>query len=139
MIRLTAPNGASVAIDGKLVLRVRRTVASESGGEFRNAKTRIDWAVMQLVNEAPDEVAALIKAELPSLTALTSRDGSRIWFNAKQAVGPLPVTPTQIADGANSCVKIVNHWQFVMEMPEEVRAVIAAAGGTPVGEVGTVS
>lgn len=127
MITLTAPDDSQVTIDGRLVARARRTVS----GENADARTRVDWAIMSLVKEPLDDVAARVKAELPSFTALTSRDGSRIWFNAKAAVGPLPITASQRTGGVKSSIKIMNYRQYVTETPAEVRQVLADAGGTP--------
>jgi hypothetical protein len=127
MISLTAPDGSRVKIDGKRVLRARRTISGESS----NASTRIDWAIMNLVQEPIDEVAALIGKELDSFTSLTSRDGSKIWFDGTKVVGPLPLTPSQ-ADGAvKSSIKLMGYRQFVTETPERVRSVLKKAGGDP--------
>jgi hypothetical protein len=131
LITLTAPDDSQVTIDGRLVARARRTVSGEHGGENGDAKTRVDWAIMSLVKEPLDDVAARVKTELPSFTAITSRDGSRIWFNAKAAVGPLPITASQRTGGVKSSIKIMNYRQYVTETPAEVRQVLADAGGTP--------
>jgi hypothetical protein len=128
MIKLSASDGSEASIDGKFVQRIRQTVS----GEDPDAQTRIDWAIMSLVKESPDQVARLVKEELPSLAALTALEGRRVWFNAKLAVGPLPVTPTQKKSGFRSSIKIMGYRQYVIETPDEVRAVISAAGGTPV-------
>ena len=86
---------------------------------------------MSLVKEPIDQVAGLIRALVPSLTALTGGNRITIWFDAKQAVGPLPLTPSQKADWVNSAIKIMSYRQYVAETPNQVRAVIAAAGGRP--------
>ncbi len=105
MIKLSAPDGSEVSIDGKLVQRIRQIVS----GEDPDAKTRIDWAIMSLVKESPDEVARLVKKELPSLAVLAALEGWKVWFNAKQAVGPLPITPSQKQSGFKSSIKIMNY------------------------------
>lgn len=128
MITLTAPDGSSVKIEGKRVVRARRTVSGESS----NASTRIDWAIMNLVQEPIDRVAPLIRKELKSFTSLTSRDGSKIWFDAKQAVGPLPLTPSQSDGVVKSSIKLMSYRQYVTETPEEVRSILAKAGGDPI-------
>ena len=132
MLTLTAPDGSPITVDGTLVVRARRTVVGEHHGENSEARTRIDWAIMSLVKEPIEQAAALVKAELPSFTALTAQDGSRIWFNAKKAVGPLPITPNQREGGARSSIKIMNYRQYVTETPDQVREVIRTAGGRPV-------
>jgi hypothetical protein len=130
MFTLTAPDGSKVKIDGKLVIRARRTVYGEATGE--KAQTRIDWVDMQLVQEPLSEVAPQIKAELPTFVMLTSRDGSNIWFNGKEATGPMPLTPSQQKDGLGSAIKLMSYRQFVRETPDEVRTLLAANGGTVV-------
>jgi len=131
LITLTAPNDTAVTIDGRRVVRARRTVAGERGGANGDARTRIDWVVMQLVTEPIDLVAPLIKSELPSFTALTARDGSKIWFDAKKVVGPLPITANQQNAGYRSSIKLMGYRQYVTETPDQVRAVLAAADGDP--------
>jgi hypothetical protein len=132
MITLTAPDGTAVSIDAELVVRARRTISGERGGEGGDAQTRVDWEITQLVTEPIDTAAALIKAELSSFTSLTTSDGSKIWFDAKKATGPLPVTSSQKQGGVKSSIKIMGYRQYVTETPPEVRTVIANAGGTPV-------
>src|SRR5262249_9599490 len=112
---------------GKLVTRIRETLS----GENSNAKTRIDWAIMSLVQQPVDQVVPLVKNELPSLAVLTAREGRKFWFNAVQAVGPLPITPGQEASGFKSSIKIMGYRQYVTETAEQVRDVIRTAGGTP--------
>jgi hypothetical protein len=129
MINLTAPDGSPVVLDGRLVVRARRTIAGEDNSG--RAKTRIDWVTMQLVRETIDQVAPLVRGELASFTALTAPDGSKIWFNAKQAIGPLPITPGQPPANARSSIRLLNARQFVTETPQQVRDVLTAAGGTP--------
>lgn len=127
MITLTAPDGSKVNIDGSRVVRARRTVAGESD----TAKSRIDWAITSFVLEPIDEIAPKVKAELASFTCLTSRDGSKIWFNAKSAVGPIAPTPDKLDGVVRSSIKLMNTQTYVTEDDAEVRAVIAAAGGSP--------
>ena len=127
MISFTAPNGSKVKIDAKRVVRARRTISGESS----NAQTRIDWAIMNLVQEPIDDVARQIRNELESFTSLTSRDGSKIWFDATQVVGPLPLTPSQSDGVVKSSIKLMGYRQFVTEDAAQVSAVLAKAGGSP--------
>jgi hypothetical protein len=128
MIELTAPDGSTVSIDGKQVIRVRPTLYAEKG----EGNTRIDWAIMSIVKEQIEEVVPLVKAELPSLAVLTAKEEKKVWFDAIQAVGPLAIIPSQRASGFNSSIKIMGYRQYVIETPEMVRAVISAGGGTPI-------
>lgn len=132
MIKLTAPDGSTVKIDAASVVRARRTISGERGGDNGNAQTRVDWAIMQLVVEPIEKVAAIIQADLASFTNLTTTDGSKIWFDAKKAAGPIPITPSQRQGGVKSSIKIMGYRQFVTETPSKVHDVIEAAGGTPV-------
>ena len=127
MIKLTAPDGSPVKIDGKKVMRARRRISGESS----KASTRIDWVMMSLVREPIDEVAQLIRAEQDSFTALTSRDGSKIWFNAEKVEGPISLTPSQSDGVVKSSIKLMSYRQFVTEDDAKVRSVIKKAGGTP--------
>ena len=127
MIELTAPDGTPVNIYGKRVVRARRAVS----GESNNASTRVDWVVMNMVQEPIDKVAPHIRKELKTFTALTSRDGSKIWFNAKQAAGPLPLTPSQKDGVVKSSIKLMGYRQYVTEDADEVRSVLKEAGGDP--------
>ena len=128
MITLTKPDGAPVDIDGTLVFRARRAIAGERKEE--KARTRIDWVDMQLVREPIDDVAPLIRAELPTFTVVTSRDGSPIWFDGREAVGPFPLTPSQDEGIVRSAIKLMGYRQYVTETPDEVRTILGAAGGT---------
>ena len=131
MLRFTAPDNSKVEIDGTLVIRARRAVAGEGDGEDDQPGSRIDWAIMTIVKEPIEEVAARVRTELPSFTAVTAKDGSRIWFDARQAVGPLPITAGQRQGGAKSSIKIMGYRQYVTETAEQVRAILRAAGGAP--------
>jgi hypothetical protein len=126
MAKFTAPDGSQVVVDEARVIRIRQTVAGEEG------KTRIDWTMLSLVKEPLDEVVPIISAKLGSLTALTGLADKKVWFDAKPAVGPLPITDGQRSSGFNSSFKIMNYLQYVVETPDQVRAVIKAAGGAPV-------
>lgn len=132
MITLTAPDGTAISIDPKRVVRARRTTSGEKGDEGGNPQTRVDWDIMQLVLEPIDQVASLVKTGLSSFTSLTTMDGSKIWFDALGAVGPLPITAGQRQNGAKSSIKIMGYRQYVTETPAEVRRVISDAGGSPV-------
>jgi hypothetical protein len=132
MLTFTAPDGSAVTIDAELVVRARRTISGERDEENEGAQTRVDWEIAQLVTEPIDQVAAVIKADLPSFTSLTTSDGSKIWFDAKKATGPIPITPSQKQGGVKSSIKIMGYRQYVTETPAQVRTVIQDAGGTPV-------
>ncbi len=134
MAKLTAPDGSKLTIDAKRVVRIRQTLSGENTGENAGAKTRIDWAVMSLVKEPMEQVVPLIQEKLSSLAALTAADGKKLWFDAKQAIGPLPPTKSQKDSGFNSSIKIMGYRQYVTETPGEVRAAIKAAGGDPIEE-----
>ncbi len=126
MINLTAPDGSDIAIDGTLVVRARRTVE----GESPNAKTRIDWVDIQFVKEDIAVVAPRVEAVLKTFTSLTSRDGSKIWFNGKAATGPFAIPSSENDGVVHSSIQLMNHSQLVTETPDQVRAVLAANGGT---------
>ena len=130
MAKFTGPDGSKVTVDPKRVIRIRETISGENSG----SKTRIDWTMMSLVKETLSEVVPVVQAILDSLTSLTALEGKKIWFDAKQAVGPLPITDTQKKLGFNSSIKIMGYRQYVIESPAKVRAVIKSAHGDPLDD-----
>jgi hypothetical protein len=128
MAKFTAPDDSKVTVDETRVIRIRHTISGEDG------KTRIDWAMMSLVKESIDDVVPIIRAKLASLASLTDLANKKVWFDAKQAVGPLPITDMERNRGFNSSFKIMGYLQYVVETPDQVRQVIKAAGGIPVGD-----
>jgi hypothetical protein len=126
VIVLTCPDGSKISVDGTRVVRARRSVAGES------ANTRLDWVVTSYVMEPIDEVAGLIQAEQgQSFTCLTSRDGSKIWFNGRNAIGPIALPPGQLDGVVKSSIRVMNQVIRVCEDEGQVRQVIASAGGEP--------
>ena len=128
MAQFTDPAGGKVSIPGVAVGRIRRTLDAEAPP---TAHTRVDWAQMTFVQEHPEPVAQAIKAELPSLASLHGPDNTPVWFNAKAAQGPLPLSPREVRPGVNSVIVILNKRQPVRETAEQVAQVLTAAGGTP--------
>jgi hypothetical protein len=128
MAKFTAPDDSKVIVDETRVIRIRQTISGEDG------KTRIDWAMMSLVKESIDDVVPIIRVKLASLASLTDLANKKVWFDAKQAVGPLPITDMERNSGFNSSFKIMGYLQYVVETPDQVRQVIKAAGGVPVGD-----
>lgn len=131
MIRLTALDGQEIVIETGRIVRIRRTLAGESVAENRGAHTRIDWVETSLVCEPLDHVVALVKAELPSLAAVTAPDGTRIWFDALRVVGPVALAPKDMVGGARSTIELGGHTQRLFETADQVRAIIRDAGGQP--------
>ncbi|MGD9879183.1 MAG: hypothetical protein AB7F22_14410 [Reyranella sp.] len=136
MIRLTALDGQEIAIDAALIVRIRRTLADESAAGNRGAQTRIDWARLDgqgvsLVREALDQVIALVKPALPSLTVATAPDGTKIWFDALRVIGPVALPPRDMVGGARSTIELGGHTQRLFETAEQVRVIIRDAGGQP--------
>ena len=128
MINLTTPSGSAVQINGDRVTRIRAAFSDESDPP---AKTRIDWVNLQFVLEEPGSVAQQVKQENRSLTQLAAPNGSPFWFDVRQAAGPIRIFPSQIPDGTHSAIFLANKTQFVSNTPQQVRDVIAAAGGSP--------
>jgi hypothetical protein len=131
MIKLTALNGQQVAIDVAQIVRIRLALREESAGGSNGAQTRIDWAEMSLVREPLDEVIALVKPELPSLTVATAPDGTRIWFDALRVIGPFDLMPSEMVGGARSTIELGGHRQRLFETSDKVRLIIRRAGGNP--------
>ena len=127
MPSFTRPDGAPVKISAAHVVRARRTISGEDvpGG------TRIDWAQTQIVREPIDEAGPAIRAEHPNFTFITTRDGSKVWFDAKKVQGPLEPPPSQIAHGYLSSMKLMGYRQYARQTMAELAAIIKAAGGDP--------
>jgi len=131
MIMLTGLDGLAIAIDAARIVRIRRTLADESTAGNRGAQTRIDWETMSLVREPLDQVIALVRPAVPSLTVATAPDGTRIWFDALRVVGPVALAPKDMVGGARSTIELGGYTQRLFETAERVRAIIRDAGGQP--------
>lgn len=127
MVRLTWPGGQNMELDGRLVTRIRKAIPAEDGDSGGN--TRIDWIVPEFVEEQPAEVAALVSAELATLTSLRMQGGDPVWFNGEKAAGPHYVIPQHRTGGVRSAVIFASKRQLVSNTPEEVVEVIRAARG----------
>ena len=125
-IKLTLPDGSEGRLQASQVIRIRRTIASESE---RGAKTRIDWIQPMLVRETPEAVVALVGPVLPTLGKLLLPDRSPIWFNVLAAEGPLPLPGDRLRDGILSGMALGNKLQFLASAPQQVHDEIAARGG----------
>ena len=93
MLTFTAPDGSAANIVAAEIFRARRTISGERSGDNEGARTRVDWEITQLVKETIDLVGPLIKGELPSFTCLTTKDGSKIWFDAQRPLGRFRLCP----------------------------------------------
>jgi hypothetical protein len=125
-IKLTLPNGSEGRLKPAELVRLRRTISSEGQN---GAKARIDWLQTMLVRESPDEVVTLLGTSLPTLGKLAMPDGSPIWFNAREADGPMPLPPDRLKDGVRSGMILNRRMQFLSSTPEEVRAELMAKAG----------
>jgi hypothetical protein len=128
MLTFTAPDQSPVRIEESQVIRARRTIY----GENKLARCRIDWVQAQLVLEEIDDVAERIRASLDSFTYVTTKDGSKIWFDAKRASGPYDLVPSQTDGGIyKAAIRLMGYRQYVRETPAQVRDIFRAAGATP--------
>ena len=123
MLRFTAPDGSAAEVDPVAVIRIRRTLR----GEHADANCRIDWGVMSLVREAPDDVAAEVGETLTSLVAVTGGADTRIWVNAKRVSGPYPPIPSMAPYGYRSSITLLGYRQHLVETQAEVRRLLEAA------------
>jgi hypothetical protein len=128
MIAFTAPDGTPVNIDGARVIRIRASIPDESTPP---SQTRIDWVNLQFVLESPTSVAQQVGQENRHLAKLALPSGAPVWFDARQAIGPIRIFPDEMHEGTRSGMLLANKKQFVSNTPEEVSAAIAAAGGSP--------
>ncbi|MBO9198164.1 hypothetical protein J5277_28960 [Rhizobium sp. 16-449-1b] len=119
--------GQVVEFKGKKVLRI---IASGAVGPS-TANTRIDWSELYYVRETPEEVAAMAAAELPTLVQFLTPGGKPVWVNGAKAHGPKHLFKQSRTGGIESAITIdgIKPFQFLSTAPEEVAAVIDAAGG----------
>jgi hypothetical protein len=129
MISLTLSDGPKVELEARRVARIRHAIPNDGDPK---AKTRIDWVEPMLVIELPEYVAEAVKAQLPTLAALTLVDGTPVWFNAETASGPLRLVPSQKVNGALSALLISGKRQYVANTHKEVAAAISEAGGSAI-------
>ena len=127
-IQFTATNGKKISILVEQIQRARVTLSSE---DDHGARSRVDWSQMNLVKESIEEVSAAIKASLPSFMYLSAGDGKAIWFDAKKAIGPFELLPSQRSDKVQCSIKIMGYRQTVAQAPDEVRRLMRENGGTP--------
>jgi hypothetical protein len=125
MIDLTWTNGQKIQIDGKDVLRIRKTYPNlEAAG-----KSLVTWLQSDIFEEEPSWIASKTSAELATLTTVNAPDGSPIWFNGAKSMGPIYVVPANRMGGIASSLAIGNNIQYVANTPEEVAAIVKASGG----------
>lgn len=117
MLEFTAPDGSVALIDPATVIRIRRSLS----GEHADAKTRVDWGIMSLVTEKPEDVAASVGETLMSLVAVTGGSGTTIWVNAKRVAGPFPPIPSMARYGYRSSITLLGYRQHLVETQEDVR------------------
>jgi hypothetical protein len=126
-VKLTLPDGSEARLTPTLVIRIRKTIASEGA---RGAKTRIDWVQTMLVRETPEEVVAQVAPKVPSLGELRLPNQTPIWFNALAAEGPLPLANEKLQGGVLSGMTLGPRIQFLGSDPQKVHDEIAAKGGS---------
>ena len=125
MRSFTTPDRRLISLVPAHIIRARSVIY----GESPNGKTRIDWSGgFQFVMEPIEQVGPDIAAQMPSFVQFTSPSGTKSWFNAAKAIGPLPVY--SIGGMIQSSFKIMGYTQFVQEDEETVRKIIREAGGT---------
>ncbi|MCW2306461.1 hypothetical protein [Rhodobium gokarnense] len=123
MLRFTAPDGSAAEIDPLAVIRIRRTLQ----GEHAAANCRIDWGIMNLVTEAPNDVAAKVGETLTSLVVVTGGGNTPIWVNAKRVAGPYPPIPSMAPYGYRSSITLLGYRQHLVETQADVRRLLETA------------
>lgn len=128
MIDIVGPDGKPDKISGDRVVRLRRAWSDESTPP---AKTHIDWVTLKFAQEEASSLALKVAQENKNLARLALPTGEPVWFDAKVAAGPVRIIPGLYPAGTKSAFTLGSKTQFVANTPEEVAAVIAAAGGSP--------
>lgn len=133
MVQVTWPNGQSFDVDASTITRIRKTISSEQPG----TKTRIDSQVAFFVTEEAEQVAssvidALVRSVPPrTLAKATLPGGNPIWFDPLKWVGPIWIPNGEKVDNVKSAIKLGSTVQYLAETPEQLSALITAAGGKP--------
>jgi len=129
MIELTATDGAPTHIIGSSVVRIRGVNDGEA--DEPSARTRIDWVSLAFVREEAADVAGKVAAELPSLACFALPNHAPVWVNGMGVIGPVRTVPSERVGGVKSAILLAGKRQYLSNTPEEVRAIIKAAGGSP--------
>lgn len=132
MLTFTRKDGKKFTVNPAAILRIRKTIDADQPA-FKKAlpgNTRIDVPnIDYYATETLDEVIAIVKPVLPTLTEFRSRSNVPIWINAKEANGPFPVSQSEIRDGMHSRLKAGSLNQMLGNTHQEVRDAIEKAGG----------
>src|SRR5437764_4356771 len=110
MISLTAPDGKPVQIEGTRVIRIRAAIPDEG---LPISNTRIDWINIEFVQEAAAAAAHQVGLENRNLAQLALPNGQPVWFDARQAAGPIRIFPDEMHGGTRSGILLANKKQFV--------------------------
>ncbi|HEX4297006.1 MAG TPA: hypothetical protein VHZ56_03215, partial [Devosia sp.] len=129
VITLRRANGTAFPVDATHIERIR---AWAPGDELPAGTTRVDWLALDYATEDLGTVVKAVLSIVPSFKSLRSPIGGAVWFDARRAIGPLPVLDKQVdPQKVRSVVRIGTHLQYLASTPDEVVACIRSAGGYP--------
>lgn len=130
VVKFTKEDGQPGQLETDTFVRMRRVLEFEA--VHHKANTKINWALESWAKETPQEMATILLAGdgvSKFLGKLTMPDGTPVWFNGKNAEGPIAVTSNMPA-GTKSAFRLGSKAQPVTEGPEQVQAALKATGGT---------
>jgi hypothetical protein len=129
MLTLTRIDDQKLNIQAAEISRVRQRESIDGA----KGHSRVDWVVSDLVYEPAADVAASVKAEIPSFISLMQPGGKPVWFDGAKATGPVFVSEAEKTPDKsgkiNSALIIANKKQFTANTPQEVYEAIKAQGG----------
>ncbi len=130
VVNFTKEDGQPGQLETDTFVRMRRILEFEAA--HYKANTKINWSLDSWAKETPQEMATILLAVdgvSKFLGKLTMPDGTTVWFNGKNAEGPIAVT-SNIPAGTKSAFKLKSKAQPVTEGAEQVQAALKAVGGT---------
>lgn len=131
MVTVTLESGQRADFKADAIIRVRKTRPPEAD----TGRTRIDWIEPEYVMEDADVIAEQVRRESThpeQWVQLQSPKLGPVWFRGPKSAGPITMSKSMKTNGIQSGLMIGSLIQYVSNSPQEVTAVISAAGGIPV-------
>lgn len=124
-IELTRSDGVKVAVDPRLVIRIRQTVP----GMGEPGAARVDGLLHRFYNDPPEAIAGAVRATVKTFISLTQPGGQPVWFDGARAAGPVFVSSPNLSAQVRSAFQIGGTTQYVGNTPEQVYEAIRSCGG----------
>lgn len=131
-VTFTNEGGQPAQLESSLVVRMRHILPYEAA--HHAASTKVTWTRDSFAKEQPDQIAQLLLC-VPGVASWLAqlalpKDRLPLWFNGKQASGPISVT-SNMPPGTNSAFLLSGKAQPVANTHQEVQDMIKDKGGNP--------